>query len=371
MNLTIKQRASGRSLFNLTLLLGCALFAQADDLYFPNADSRWESVDPNQVGWDQKLLEEVMIFAQQQRSSDAVVLLDGRVLAEGVWQVEAPTNSNGPWMYPRLLIGHSEDDRPIEDVASVQKSIVSVLAGIARGKGLLDFDQSVDHYLGQGWSTVEADSESKITIRHLLTMTTGLGTQSVYEAEAGERWVYSTVVYRNLMEILQSVSGLTARELSAQWLTSKIGMNNSDWDVRVGFGRPGTKGPLAFQTTAPDLARFGLLILAEGKWAGEDILSDPNYLDEAFDSKDSINESYGLIWQLNSGATHISNGQNPQLVEGPYIPSAPADLVMASGGLDRKVYIVPSLGLVVARIGDQPEGDFDEELWRRIMAAAP
>lgn len=66
--------------------------------------------------------------------------------------------------------------------------------------------------------------------------------------------------------------------------------------------------------------------------------------------------------------------------EGSLIPGAPDDLVAALGGLGRKIYVVPSLRLVVSRIGDAPPvtaGDesaqdaFDMEFWRRLMAAAP
>jgi len=39
-------------------------------------------------------------------------------------------------------------------------------------------------------------------------------------------------------------------------------------------------------------------------------------------------------------------------VKGPLIPTAPPDLVAALGAVDRKLYVVPSLGLVVTRLGN-------------------
>ena len=53
------------------------------------------------------------------------------------------------------------------------------------------------------------------------------------------------------------------------------------------------------------------------------------------------------------------------------IPTAPDDLVAAQGALGRKLYIVPSLDLIVTRLGDRPETAFNAELWRRVMAASP
>jgi hypothetical protein len=51
------------------------------------------------------------------------------------------------------------------------------------------------------------------------------------------------------------------------------------------------------------------------------------------------------------------------------ITAAPKDLVAAHGALGRKLHIVPSLNLVVTRLGDQPERSFNNEFWKRIMAA--
>jgi len=51
------------------------------------------------------------------------------------------------------------------------------------------------------------------------------------------------------------------------------------------------------------------------------------------------------------------------------IAAAPKDLVAAHGALGRKLHVVPSLNLVVTRLGDQPEKAFNNEFWKRIMAA--
>jgi hypothetical protein len=46
-------------------------------------------------------------------------------------------------------------------------------------------------------------------------------------------------------------------------------------------------------------------------------------------------------------------------------------LVVASGALGRKLWVVPSLDLVVTRLGDTPGPRFDNQFWTRLMAAAP
>ena len=59
---------------------------------------------------------------------------------------------------------------------------------------------------------------------------------------------------------------------------------------------------------------------------------------------------------------------------GPLIPSAPPDLVAAQGARDRKLYVVPSLDLVVARLGDSGSTDassFNDAFWWLLAQAAP
>ncbi|HEX2466051.1 MAG TPA: serine hydrolase, partial [Thermoanaerobaculia bacterium] len=125
---------------------------------------------------------------------------------------------------------------------------------------------------------------------------------------------------------------------------------------------------IGFSTSARDAARFGLMILAGGCWKNEDVLGDPRYLAEAFASSQSHNPSYGLLWWLNGKAKSPQGGK---IADGPMIPTAPSDLVAAQGALGRKVYVVPSLDLVVTRLGDEPAKDFNFGLWRLLSAAAP
>src|SRR6185436_13168986 len=84
------------------------------------------------------------------------------------------------------------------------------------------------------------------------------------------------------------------------------------------------------------------------------------------------NSSYGRLWWLNGGAYVIAPGANAPRRAGSLIPSAPKDLVAAQGAQDRKLYVVPSRQLVVVRTGQAaPDRDFNEQLWSRLMKAAP
>ena len=127
-------------------------------------------------------------------------------------------------------------------------------------------------------------------------------------------------------------------------------------------------------TTARDLARLGLLILAGGAWRGETIVEDADYLAEMLRPSQALNPAYGLLWWVNGQASALSWALPPEKTAGPLIPSAPPDLVAAQGARDRKLYVVPSLDLVVARLGDDGSTDassFNDAFWWLLAQAAP
>ena len=336
-------------------------------LYFPPVTGDWETVDAAEVGWDTAGLDAVLAYAREQRSSGLVVALEGRILAEAYWEVlpdEAGANR-----YQNLAAERTDEGRAIEDVASVQKSVVSFLVGVARGKGLLSLDDPVSDHIGAGWSEADAEAEKAILLRHIMSMSSGLATDRTFETPAGEKWMYNTNVYSRAVPVLEAVSGLKADEYTSQWLTGRIGMSNSYWGPRPWVLAGQDANRIGFRSTARDLARFGILTLAGGTWAGEDLLGDGTYLAVSLAPSQTLNPSYGLLWWLNGqGRTFRPNGTE---VEGDMFPTAPTDMVAALGALGRKIYVVPSLGLVVTRLGDQPAPDFDDEVWRLLMAAAP
>jgi CubicO group peptidase (beta-lactamase class C family) len=138
-------------------------------------------------------------------------------------------------------------------------------------------------------------------------------------------------------------------------------MTETRWIARPAGG----PNPYGLATTARDLARFGLLVLARGKWNGVSVVPE-RYLTESIRPSQTMNPSYGLLWWTNGAASRP-------------ISSAPPDLYSARGAGDRRVYVVPSLDLVVTRLGAPPprsaagglDPGFDRELWTHFAEAAP
>jgi CubicO group peptidase (beta-lactamase class C family) len=336
----------------------------ADGLYFPQGNGDWARVDPARVGWNLAALDAALDYARTSHSGSVVILLNGRILAEREWEVD------GPARYARMRVGKTGDGRVIEDVASAQKSLVAVLAGVAQARGKLDLKATVDTYLGPGWSKADRAAESAITVRHLMTMTSGLNDSLSYLQPAGDTWRYNTGAYSRMIGVIEKATGTEIQTFTHEVLTAPTGMSDTRWLPRPWSAGNDAANSIGLATTGRDLARFGLLILARGKWEGKDLLQGQDYLREMLMPSQSLNPSYGLLWWLNGQARfQLAGAATAQ--PGSLIPAAPGDLVAAQGALDRKCYVVPSLGLVVTRLGDQTGEAFNNDFWRLLMKAVP
>ena len=77
------------------------------------------------------------------------------------------------------------------------------------------------------------------------------------------------------MRVLEAITGQDRNGITGDWITDQLGMHNSSWtprpwaDPAIGVG---------FSTTARDLARFGLMIQAGGRWGDQVIVGDTEYL---------------------------------------------------------------------------------------------
>lgn len=343
---------------------------------FPPAAGPWPAVDPTEEGWDPEGLEAVLAHAGGHGSTALLVTLHGRVLAERTWPPPAG-----------LQAEVRADGTTREDVASAQKSVTSLLVGIAHTRGLLDLDDPVCAHLGGGWSGAPPEHERAVTVRHLLSMTSGLDDALRAVAPPGERWDYNLGAgYHTLKRVLVAASGLSLDRLSRDWLFDPVGAADTAWAARAlpAVVPEGLRPMLCYpdgapleglHTTARDLARFGLLVLAGGVWDGVD-LGLAAYLAEALVPSSAHNPAYGLLWWLNGRSWQLAP-RNPTPVEGWLVPDAPADLVAALGALGRSVHVVPSQGLVVVRTGADP-GDtplaasgFGRTLWTLLRRAGP
>ncbi len=183
-----------------------------------------------------------------------------------------------------------------------------------------------------------------------------------YKADAGTRWAYHNAPYHLLQTVLATASGKTFNQYSREKLFDKIGMPNAFWLNYVMY------------CTTREAARFGSLILSKGKWNGTALLNDAAYFNAMTSTSQTYNLSYGYLWWLN-GKTSAMVPTSQIVFPFSLAPNAPADMYMALGKDDKKIYVVPSLDVVVVRLGDDAGGSaagpssFDNDLWSKLKLA--
>jgi len=332
-----------------------SIFCYAQDLYFPPIDSSdWETLSPDSLGWCADSLESLNNFLDEKSSKAFMILKNGKIVVE--WYYDDFT-ADSLWYW-----------------ASASKSMTAFLIGIAQEEGYLDIDDLTSDYLGTGWSVCPPEKEQLITIKHQLSMATGLNDNVPdpdctdpeclqYLSDAGNRWAYHNAPYNLLRNIIESATGMSLNLYTLTRLSNYSGINGIWFNIDYNT---------VFFSKARSMARFGLLILNNGYWEDYPILNDPEYFNQIINTSQEFNFSYGYLWWLNGKGSYMLPGSqfvfNTNL-----IPEAPDDLIAALGKDDQKIYIVPSLELVVIRMGDSAGqqnwalSSFDNLLWQKIM----
>lgn len=324
--------------------------------YFPSTDASWETVRPAAAGFDSVQLASALAWAGEQNSAAVVVLWRGRIVMERYWQ-SWDTQTRGPYF-------------------SAGKTITAALTLDLVHDGDVALDAPVSTYLGPGWSRMSS-GEQAVSVRHLLAMSSGTNDslQRVFNPTA-RRFYYNNPAYYQLFAVMASASAQSVPSLAAQRLFLPIGMSRT---LLIGNVDTGVSGYIVVGS-ARDFARFGILTLNHGRWNGTQVLADSALLHQARQPSGTDNQSYGWLWWLNGGPSFRTPG--PYLLpttNGPMWPAAPADLAAALGKDDKKLYVVPSLDLVVVRLGERAPisgavspaavSTFDNAFWTRLMAA--
>ena len=154
-----------------------------------------------------------------------------------------------------------------------------MLTGIAQDKGLLSINNPVSNYLGNGWSAAPLAKESVISIRSLLTMTSGFNDNPSgncdnestnaaclqYLADTGQRWAYHTGAYQQIAGVISAASSIGINAFTNANIGNHTGMTGL-WVNGVFFSK------------ARSMARFGLLALNKGVWANDTLLHNTGVL---------------------------------------------------------------------------------------------
>ncbi len=216
--------------------------------------------------------------------------------------------------------------------------------------------------------------KADITVRHLLNMASGLGTEnppaeSPFEwsfghlegspmaklkGDPGAVFNYSNAGVAHLVVLFNHVAGKDLYPFLQERVLDPIGEKPESW-IQIGGGGkigPYNQGYSGLHTCAREHARFCYLGLHRGTWAGKELVPS-SYYDFAWQGQ-KIKPDYGAQWWVQ-----------------PRHPAAPKDLVQTAGAKNNHGYLVPSLDLVFVRLGDGSKypKDWEHELVSKVVDA--
>ena len=331
------------------LFLGQPLWAQ--NYYPPKIGKTWDTLSPGQLGWCQEKIDSMYQFLGDKGTKAFIVLKDGKMVLEKYY---GNFTQDSVWYW-----------------ASAGKTLAAAVVGIAQQEGLLNINDPVSKYLGKGWTSCPADKEDLITIKHQLTMTSGLDETAadvdctdpsclLYKVDAGARWYYHNAPYTLTHDVVAAASSKSFNLYTFQKIASPIGMS--------GLWIKAANNDIYF-SKARDMARFGLLVLSKGIWQNDTIFKDKSFFDAMTETSQNLNKSYGYLWWLNGKGQIVYPGLS-QSFNKDLVPDAPKDMFAALGKNDQKLYVIPSQNMVVVRMGDAADGpvpalsQFDNDLWK-------
>jgi CubicO group peptidase (beta-lactamase class C family) len=228
------------------------------------ARAEWPTARPADVGLDAAILDgELSDLLGSNKTGAAVLVVDGKLVWERYW------NGFGP---------HSRFD-----TYSAGKAYAATAIGLLMDDGRLQVDDPASKYLPE-WA---GDDRKRITIRHLLTMTSGLKldyegyTASTdptaaalgwpLERQPGTAWSYEQATAHAVGLIVQRLTGQQPIVFLRERILAPIGAVETDW-LRSRQGD--CLGWRSVLTSARELALVGQLYLNKGKWDRRQLLSE-------------------------------------------------------------------------------------------------
>jgi CubicO group peptidase (beta-lactamase class C family) len=322
--------------------------AQEPATYFPT--DNWLTSTPEQQGMDSAALANAVRFLAERDDYRAHSLL---VLRHGYIVTDA-------YFYPY------ESGEP-HDLASVTKSVISTLVGVAIQQGFL---QSVEQPIGE-IITVPED-KADLTIENLLTMRSGVEcVDSPFEltlvqmtqtpdwsqfvldlpmtSEPGTEWVYCSPAVHLLAALVQTAVGQSAYDFAMQNLFEPLGIQNAGWPhdpqgVVHGWGD--------LRLAPHDMAKIGYLYLNDGMWDGQQLLPQNWVTDATRNIRTGSEPGYGYLWWLPDPSYYAAQGRGGQFIL--VVPDEELIIVMTGGGGDGRPDMLLNEFILPAIQSDEP-----------------
>jgi CubicO group peptidase (beta-lactamase class C family) len=275
--------------------------------YWPTLN--WKSAPPESKGFDSNLLSEMERYISEKLPHiiGVMIIKDGYSVFE---------KYNNEFNKDSML-----------STASISKTIISVLIGICLQEGFLkNIDIPMVEFFPEYITEKTSPDINKITIRNLLTMTSGFQwddktvikkpenrkdlvthafTLPVSE-KPGTAFNYSTLNSQLLSAIISKTTKMNAHDFAIQYLFKPLGIYESVWETD---SRGYTYGGLGLRLKCTDMAKIGFFLLNNGLWETKQILTE-EYVKVMMcvytESGSPYNAGYGLHCWISSINGHFT-----------------------------------------------------------------
>jgi len=283
---------------------------------------------------DSKLLAEAVdsIIKQDCRLHSMLVIRNGYIVADAYFYPFAPGLSH--------------------DVASVTKSFLATLAGIALDKGYIkSLRQPVlDFFPGRTVANLD-ERKRAMTVESLLTMTSGLNCRpdppeitfwqmvaspdwvqfmldQPMSDEPGSRFVYCDSGAHLLSALIHKATGMSALAFGREHLFGPLGISNVAWP----FDPQGVDnhGWGDMRLTPHDMAKLGYLYLHGGLWEGRQLLSRKWITAATSKQVSAGHDGYGYGWWIGPSGSYRASGRGGQQII--VLPQENMVVVLTAGG---------------------------------------
>lgn len=279
-----------------------------------------------------------------------MVVRHGHVVAEGWWKPEAADKPHVLW--------------------SLSKSFTSTAVGLAVEEGKLKLDDPVLKFFPDKAPENPSDNLKAMTVRDLLTMSTGHDTEPKFSVavgpsvkaflahpvdhKPGTHFRYNTPATYTLSAVVQKATGLTVLEYLKPRLFEPLGIEKPEWAASP---EGVTLGGYGLKVRTEDIAKFGQLYLQKGKWHGKQLV--PAKWIEAATSKQVENDK-----APSAGNVDWRQGYGYQFWQCTH------DGFRGDGANGQFCVVLPKLDVVVAITADT--GNMQKELnvvWDKLLPA--
>jgi CubicO group peptidase (beta-lactamase class C family) len=296
----IKKLSLVFSMFSL-LIISCEFDSSGQYTYQPpeKINNGFETGSLEEVNIDTRYIESAVnkILSGQFKEVHAMLIYkDGKLVLEEYFQGHEyqwdAAYHHGEWV--------TWDREMLHNTMSATKSMTSSFIGIAIDQGFIEsVHQSIFDYLPDH-QHLKTGGKDKITIKHLLTMTSGLEwkewsapysstdnpciaiwfqekdpisyiLEKPLEDEPGTSFNYSTGHMHVLGEIIRNASGMNISEFSRKYLFEPLEIDTSVWTLKFPNGVYDGNNLII---TPRAMMKFGITFLNKGIWNGKRIVSE-------------------------------------------------------------------------------------------------